>query len=289
MAVDKDRAVLVRFSDRVWMGGMVDKKAGEAVRTSFSVKAANVGHYWKRLIPKAAVRPRANAGNAARAFHMANTLPWMEGGIRILPATNFDEYMAGMRKLIQKAEVEEKKLIKEYPTWIDEAKRTHGKLFNADHFPSAGELRDKFGISIDVMPIPNVADWRVELGEEQVKELRAQAEAKFAAVQAEGIAELYERLQDVLEHAKERLSAGDAVFRNTLVTNIKDLCKVIGRMNVTGDKNLEAIRKETEAKLAGLTPDVLRADPGLRSKAAKDAAEIMKKMGAFMGKAPAKK
>ncbi len=281
----RDRAVLVHFRDRVWMGGMVDQKASEQVRQQAGAKSANIGHFWKRLIPKAAIRPRANAGNAARAFHMQNTLPWMENGARILPVGNLQEYMSGMRKFIQAAEAEEKKLLKDYPDWIKEAKRTHGKLFNEDHYPTVASLRGKFGIEVNVMPIPNIADWRLDLNEEQVKELQKDAEQKFAAIQQEGIMEMYERLAEVLDHAKERLGSSNAVFRNSLVSNIKELCTMIERMNVTGDKNLEAIRKEVKEKLAGLTPDVLRADVGLRTKASKDASDIMKKMAAFMGNA----
>lgn len=279
----KDRAVLVRFIDRVWMGGAIDSAVGEKVRQDAHAKA-DTGHYWKRLVPKAAIRPRANAGNAARAFHISNTLPWMEGGVRILPVANFREYMTGMRKLIDAARAEEKKFVKEYPHWIDEAKRSHGKLFNAAHFPPASEIAHRFGIDVDVIPMPNIADWRVELDAEQMKALRAEAEKRMATIQAEGIAEMYERLQKLLDHLAKKLDDGEATFRNSTIDNIKKLVVLLNRLNVTGNKELEAIRKDTEAKLAGVTADTLREDPVARSKAAKDARAIMKKMSSYMGK-----
>jgi len=278
----KDRAVLVKFTDHAWRGGMIDHKVGEDVMKANDAKS-NVGHFWKRLVPKAAIKPRANAGAAARIFHIQNTLPWLEGGVRILPVANFTYYMDGMRKLISKAESEEKKFYVDFPQWIAEAKRTHGKLFNADHFPSLDELKNKFGLEIDVIPLPNIADWRVDLDAEQVKALRKEAEQKMAAVQSDGIKELYSRLQDLLEHAQKKLDDPEAVFRDSLISNIKQLVGLIAKLNVTGDKNLEAVRKETEAKFAGVVVETLRADPAARSKAAKDARAIMKKMSSYMG------
>ena len=278
----KDRAVLVKFSDHAWRGGLIDRAVGDQVSKDAGAKV-DTGHYWKRLVPKAAIRPRFNASNAARGFHLANTLPWLEGGVRILPVANFRTYMEGIRKLIAVAESEETKFFKDYPNWILEAERTHGKLFKKEQFPTPDELKSKFKIEIDVIPLPNIADWRVDLDAGQVKALREEAERKMATVQADGITELYSRLQDLLEHANKKLDDPEGVFRDSLIGNIKQLVGLIGKLNVTGDKNLEAVRKETEAKFKDLVPETLRADPVARTKAAKDARAIMKKMSAYMG------
>lgn len=279
----KDRAVIVNFSDRVWMGGAVNKEVGEQVRKANDVTAVNVGHYWQRLIPKAAIRPRANAGNAARNWHMKNTLPWMEGSGRILPVANLKDYLDGMRKLIEAAKEEERKLVRDLPVWVDEAKRTQGKLFRSDRYPSQNDLASKFGIDIDILPMPNIADWRVDLADEQVAELRAAAEGKLAETMREGVMDLLARMQEVVEHAKDTLSDSEKTFRNSLIGNIKSVCEMVGKLNVTGDKEIEALRKEMADKLAGLSPDTLRLAPDIRAKAAKDAGDIMKKMASFMG------
>ena len=277
----KDKAVLVRFSDRVWQGGMVDRKVSKEVEETHKAKI-NTGHYWKRLVPKAAIRPRANAGNAARNFHISNTLPWMDGGTRILPVANFEAYMAGIRKLMSAAQKEEKKLFADYSAWIDEAKRSHGSLFNPDHYPTLAELKTKFGIDIDVLPLPNVSDWRVDLSTEQVKTMKAHAEEKMNDIHREGLVELYSRLDEMLEKANERLSDPEATFRDSLIKNIRELVELLPRMNISGDKHLEAIRKEVEEKISKTSPEDLRLDPAKRSKVAKASADIRKKMAAFM-------
>jgi hypothetical protein len=278
----KDRAVLVKFADHAWRGGLIDRAVGDQIKKDAGAKV-DTGHYWKRLVPKAAIRPRFNAANAARAFHISNTLPWLEGGVRILPVANFRDYMDGMRKLIAACEAEDRKFFKAYPDWIKEAERSHGKLFKAEQFPSLDEVKTMFSVEVDVIPLPNIADWRVDLDAEQVKALRLDAEQKMAAVQSSGIKELYTRLQELVEHAQKKLDDPEAVFRDSMIGNIKELVGLIAKLNVTGDKNLEAVRKETESKFAGLAPETLRTDPAARSKAAKNARAIMKKMNAYMG------
>lgn len=278
----KDRAVLVKFTDHCWVGGTRDHRASEEVETANDAKKGT-GHYWKRLVPKAAIQERSNIGANARAFNDHNTNPWLGGGVRILPAANFTEYMAGMRKFQSQADAAVKKFCSEYTSWIAEAKRTQGKLFNPAHYPSQDAIMSKFGFDVDVMPLPNIADWRVDLNEEQVKEIQAEASAKFADVQKDGVTELFTRLQELLERAQKRLSDKEAIFRDSLISNIKDMVGLIARLNVTNDPGLETVRKETEAKLAGLGPNALRLDPGARTKAANDASAIMSKMAAFMG------
>lgn len=278
----KDRAVLVKFTDRVWVGGTRDNKVSAEIEEANDAKKGT-GHYWKQLVPKVALKDRINVSGNARNFHDKNTNPWLGGGVRILPAANFTEYMAGMRKLQAEADAAVSKFCSEYVQWIAEAKKTQGRLFKAEQYPDPSTIANKFGFKVDVMPLPNIADWRVDLSEDQVKTLRAEAEQRYADVQKEGVMELYERLQKLLDRAQKKLSDKEAVFRDSLIGNVKDMVGVIARLNVTNDPGLEAIRKETEEKLVPLSPETLRLDPDARNSAATTASSIMSKMAAYMG------
>lgn len=278
----KDRAVLVKFTDRVWIGGARDSKVSEEIEVANDAKKGT-GHYWKQLVPKVALKERVNISGTARAFHDHNTNPWLGGGVRILPAANFTEYMAGMRKFQGEAETAVQKFCSEYVQWIAEAKKTQGRLFKAEQYPDPASVADKFGFAVDVMPLPNIADWRIDLSEDQVKALRIEAEQRFADVQKEGITELFERLQKLVERAQKKLSDKEAIFRDSLIGNIKEMVELVSRLNVTNDPKLEAIRKETEEKLTGLSPEALRLDPDARNSAATAASAIMSKMASYMG------
>lgn len=278
----QDRAVLVKFTDHCWVGGIINKTATKKVETDAGA-TSGTGHYWQRLVPKAALKERVNFGSDARTYHNNQTLPWLGGGVRILPSANLDEYLKGMRKRQAAAEAAVKKFCDDYSQWIDEARRTQGALFDPKHYPTVDEVRSKFGFDIDIMPLPSIADWRVNVSEEQAAELRKEAELKMTQIQEEGIRELYSRLQEVLTHAKERLDDPEKTFRDSLIGNIKSMVDLIAKLNVTGNPELEAIRQETEEKLAGLGPNTLRTDPEARRKAAKATSDIISKMSAYMG------
>jgi hypothetical protein len=68
-----------------------------------------------------------------------------------------------------------------------------------------------------------------------------------------------------------------------MVENARELCALLPRLNFTDDPNLETMRQQVEATIAGHHPDALRNDPDLRRDTAAEAKAIMEKMKSFMG------
>jgi hypothetical protein len=76
----------------------------------------------------------------------------------------------------------------------------------------------------------------------------------------------------------ERLDDGDKVFRNTLITNLRELCVQIPKLNVMGDETILRLVGQAE-KIANLEPDQIRADDTVRQTAHKTAGDILAAMG----------
>jgi chromosome condensin MukBEF ATPase and DNA-binding subunit MukB len=96
----------------------------------------------------------------------------------------------------------------------------------------------------------------------------------------------WQRLYDRVKHMVERLSKIDdpkSRFHESTLEHITELCKLLPRLNIMDDPNLEAMRYEVEAKLAGLSKDAVVNDPVLRQSKIDEASDIMARMGAFMG------
>ncbi len=74
-----------------------------------------------------------------------------------------------------------------------------------------------------------------------------------------------------------------AVFRDTLVTGLADLCAILPALNLTGDERLEELRKRAERMIAHVDPQDLREVPSVRQSVARQAAEIQNMMASFMG------
>lgn len=278
----REHAVLVKFTNRFWSGGIVDDKASRDAETANNAETGTV-RAWKRLVPKGLVEQHNLVAGRMRAFHIHNTLPWLDGGIRVLPAANFQDYMTTMRKLKAEGETVDRKIFAEYAALVKQGEKRLGKLWRAEEYPAVESLKEKFGFDLDVIPIPSTVDWRIkEIDAKVLEEQRRETEARFASLQASGIKELVAKLLKDVARAQKTLGDKDATFRDSLITNARETVALVAKLNVTGDKTLEALRKETETKLAQLNPEVLRGDADARGKATKDAAAIMKKMEAYM-------
>lgn len=282
----RDRAMLVRFKDTVWTGAKVDKPVGDKVAKDHGAKDGKVGWYKKRLVAKEVLETRSRIGNEARIWHYRNTLPWMDDGIRILPSANAAEYLAQMRKYEQAANSAAAEICRDFDKHIKEAKVLLGKLFCETDYPSASEIRRKFGFNYKVLPMPDITDWRAEgLSKEDLDALKKEAQAELAHIQAEAVADLWGRLKEVVAYVKERLDKDDAVFRNTLISNVKAICDILPKLNIMLDKDIEAVRKEVEKEIAGINPEDLRSDSALRKDTSKKAGALLRKMEHFMGAA----
>lgn len=278
-----EKAVLVKLVQHCWSGRKVDKAATAKVAKDFEAKSTRVGTYRKTIVPREYLQEETEIRRQAYNYHLTNSLPWMDGGVRMIPVTVLQSYLGAMRKFEADHKSAAKKIAANYALAVKEGMLLQGKMANPADYPSAESIAARFGLNIIVMQLPSTVDWRVDVPKQQLTELKAQAEKDMQQLQQDAVKDLYRRLGEAVGHAQERLSKEENVFRNSLFENLKEVVGVVGRLNFTGDPKLEAMRKEIEAELAKQTADVVRADPALRKKVASDAAAIMKKMSSYMG------
>ena len=94
-------AMLVELSISTWTARKLDKKVSTQVDLSNSTKT-RAGNYNKNLLAGTGfldtlVKYAANA----RAWHLSQTLPWSDNGLRLLPMSNFMAYKAQLTTLEQ--------------------------------------------------------------------------------------------------------------------------------------------------------------------------------------------
>lgn len=278
-----ERAMLVNLSIGYWDGKKRDKnKTAEIVKDE---KAdADAGIWWTQVIPKSAMKPVILARDNARIIHLRYTLPWLDRGIRVLPAAMFQKYTKELREAHDAYRAAVAKFVAEYPTYVADARKRLGGLFRDDFIPDAAEIAGKFPWSIHYAPIPTKNDFRVNLGADEVANIRKQIEDDARAAMVDAMGDVWERLHEVVSKLAERLGDADATFRDSLIGNALELCDLLPKLNVTGDRDLENARAALVARFAKADPEQLRKDKPARADAAKAANDILKKMEAFMPK-----
>ncbi len=99
----------------------------------------------------------------------------------------------------------------------------------------------------------------------------------------DAVGDLYRRLAEAVERVSERLGEdGEGkpmVFRDTMISNIRDLVDVVPRLNIFGDQRLARLCEEVKDRIVGVEPDSLRPsrtfDPAARARAKRDADDLM--------------
>ena len=278
------RAMLVSLSISYWTGKASDDRVVDEISKKHKTEK-DAHEYHKLLVDPAAINEVKAVRSRARAYHFDKTLPWIDGGTRILPSAFYFEYAEKMRQFKGEYEQAVAKFIQSYSQLKGEARKRLGSLYRDEDYPTGERLTKKFGWDIGVLPIPDKEDWRVELGSKAEAEIKAQVDSLLRAATATATRDLWKRLHDVVSALAEKMKTVDPVFRDSLVSNVRDLCGVMEKMNVGGDAKLDEMTKRIQKDLGELDAAALRDDPKMRSKIATTADDILKKMAGYLGEA----
>jgi hypothetical protein len=267
----QDRAMLATLTIHQWTNRKHDKSVSTEVEKTHGAKDA--GRYNKQLVDKVALEPISKIANAARTYHYERTLPWGDNGDRLLPASLFMDYTDSMRQYKSEFEKRVHEFVAAYPVLVQAARNRLGTMYDALDYPAVSEIALRFGIETAFTPVPAANDFRVQLNDEYVETIRIEIEQRTLDRQAQAMKDCWSRVRDVVSKIHERLSDKDAVFRDTLIGNARELVAVLPHLNIAGDPALSQI--ESEVKDLLVAPETLRADSGKRAEIAARAADIL--------------
>lgn len=279
----KERAMLITLSISVWTARSYDRKISEKVAKEHNT-ATDVGRYNKKLLNKAkSYEAIVQHAGDTRKWHYANTLPWSDTGSRILTSKNFLPYSEEYRHRKEKFDDLLSAFVSEYPKLKEDSKALLNGLYMESDYPMGHEIGERFSIGMSILPLPSGEDFRVDLGDAEVAIIRRRIEEQTQAAQVVAMRDLWSRLHEGVSKLVQRLGDPEAVFRDTLITNLRDLCSLLPRLNLTNDPELENTRLAVEGRLASYDPQLLRDDAGVRATVAAEAAKIQQVMAAYMG------
>lgn len=276
------RALLVDLRISQWTARKIDKTATEQVAQVNGVDKS-VGTYYKSVINGKALEPIKQLVGAARAYHYKMTLPWADSGPRVLSSLAYFEYMAEMQTYASRFEAEYQAFEQQYAYHRVEAQRKLGPLFNDTEYPDLNTLAAKFAFDLRVTPLPVADDFRVDLGDDEVARLRETIKAQTDAVVGEAVKDVYARALEVVEAFVDRLGDEDKVFRDSLVTNAKDLVETMPKLNFTGDPKLAELCTRMTATLCQHEPATLRNNTGARKETHAAAVAVKQELVDFFG------
>ena len=289
MDLNRD-AMLVGLHIAAWSGRQYDRQASDHVAVAHEA-STGAGRYNKRLLPKAAFAALTATMSEARAKHYSNSLPWDDKGARLLTVANYEHYTELMDGFRERVVRQRSRFIEDYDDYIDQARLDLGKLFRIEDYPSKEDLQGKFAIRYRIAPVPDADHFIAQLASDDTDRVKRDIERHIEEQLHGAVGDLYRRFGEAVERVSERLREDDEgkplVFRDTMISNIRDLVDVVPRLNIFGDDELASLCAQVKEKIASVEPDALRPsktfDPAARAQVKRDADELAEKFAGYFG------
>lgn len=274
--------MLVDMQLRSWSGKRTDRGASDELIASKSA-TRDSGAFVKNLLASAGkeLKQVHTMGNALRTFVYNTTLPWSSSdgakrGERVLAtksALSFLSDLQGLKKEYDRAVLE---LVNVWDVRVQEAMHNLGALADKSDYPDATELASMFSVSVDLKPIPAVADFsRLNVPAALAIALSQRHEFAAQTQVANAMADLRQRFIDELTRIDKQMSkvANSEKTRlyDTLITNMQTLVEMAKNMNLTGNPALDELVQKIEARVVSRPVEAYKDNVALASQLAADA------------------
>ena len=108
-------------------------------------------------------------------------------------------------------------------------------LFRIEDYPSKEAPQGRFGIRHRIVPVPDADHFMAKLASDDTERVKRDIEHQIEERLHDAVGDLYRRLGEAVERVSDRLQEdGEAkplVFRDSMISNIRDLVDVVPRLN----------------------------------------------------------
>ena len=262
-------AMLVELNISNWIGRKKDKRASADV-ASQNYAATGVANVNKKLLAdNADLKAIQTHVTAMRNMHSAMTMPWSNSGLRLLPTAQYFKYTQAMSAMENKFWGLVNAFLGKYNDAVIDVQMLLGDLFSRDDYPTAEALQRKYNVSINYMPLPDAGDFRVDISNDALREVKEQYADFYTAQYNTAMNDVWVRLHKALANMSDRLDYGSKedkkIFRDSLVDNVNDMVELLRVCNVTGSTQMAMMADKLEEAMAGVTPEGLREDDTFRA------------------------
>jgi hypothetical protein len=252
-------AMLVELSISAWTARKLDKKVSTQVDFDKNTKT-RVGNYNKNLLAGTGFLDTIQKyASSARNWHLNQTLPWSDNGLRLLPMSNFLAYKENLATLEKNYTALVDKFVIAYPNLVSAAAFQLGDLFDREEYPDVEKVARKFKFGVNYMPVPMAGDFRIDINEEAKSEIVQSCEKAYADRLNNAMKDAWERLHKVLLRMSDRLEIDEVeeevdgrwerthkprVFKDTMLEEATELVELLAHFNVAKDPNMDQARMD---------------------------------------------
>jgi len=285
------RAMLIYVSISVWSARKLDKK--QTLKTVADAGASSdAARVNKHLLANAdgALKEVQRKANQIRDYVVANTLPWDDAGNRMISNVQALTTIGELSKLEQEFKQLVDEFVEQYPVMRAQAIANLGEMGDDSDYPQPDVVRKKFAVKVSYAPLPvGFGDIREGMSEAQAQAWQTHHTNNLKQQVNHALTEAWAMLRENLERYSDRLQLKDDgsgkmnVFRDTMVTGLRDTCRMLRALNVFDDPELERTCDYVLREIASHEPEALRNSQVLSATVKNDVDDILARMRSHLG------
>jgi len=284
-------AILVSVDVNVWSATKQDRTISDEV-THAKKADSSAGRFVKNLLADDLFHKRvSNYRQTIYNWLKRSTFRW-NNNQDLLPVINlekfkteFSEHEAEFNRLLDS-------FINNYQSIVSNMAFKQGDMFNTDDYPTASEVRNKFGIRLYVSEVPS-HDWRCQISQDIATDLKSQYESQAQEIVTNILNQQVERLTEVMESIShccgvtEVKTSDESIMKtkkrkiyDSTIEKAKDLCETFKQFKpIDNDvsRRLSEAVSMLEATLNGVDTETLRESDAVRDKVKDNVDDILSK------------
>lgn len=273
-----EKAVIASLTISVWSARKADKTVLKEISELYKSEEEQ-GSFSKLLIAKSRLEAIKDAATSARKLHNDLTLPWVDGGGRLLPSKDFPEYSQKMQNYKDQFFEAVDTFISLYDDAKTEGTEKLGQIANEKDYPSRDAVKEKYSFEYTFFPVPDNGDFRVTLSPDFVDSLKHNFDNNQTERFNKAKKAVVDEVVSLASNAIIRLKNTDPTswFKATTIDHIVNYRKDHAMIELLDDDALFDFLLELSELASTYSVQDLRGDDQLRLNVADAFMQILKK------------
>lgn len=245
----------------------------------------------KRLVEGESLSEISRLRSEARSWLASRSLPFPIDGVVFVPAAEVQSIDAKLSEFAKRYDAAVEAFVADFETLRETARENLGSLYDVTDYPR--DLRDKFGFEWSFLSLAPPGQTQL-VSAELVERERHKFQQLMQQATEQAVTALRARFAEVVDHMVERLSTDreegkPQIFRDTLVTNVRDFVDSFSKLNISDDRQLAELVERARGAVAGVTAKDLRSDANLREHIAMRMSTVQQALDGMMVERPTRK
>ena len=213
--------------------------------------------------------------NRAVGFWKSMSLPYPEGGVRLIRQDKVDQFDAQMQEFKEELAEAVATLDRHYAELKSAARDRLGTLFNESDYPAS--LEGMFSISWEfpsVEPPDYLQQLNPELYEQECGRMQQRFDEAIRLAEEAFTGELAKLVSHLTERLSGQTDGKPKVFRDSAIGNLTEFFDRFRQLNVRSNEQLDTLVADAQRIVRSVEPQSLRDDSALRQHVATELSRV---------------